>query len=254
MAVCEIHFGHVPSLNKMTSATVILPENKPGPFPVLYLLHGLADDHTSWTRRTSVERYVQDLPLIVVLPNGDRSFYLDAVARPNFAYETYLTRDLLNFVDATFQTIPHRAGRALAGLSMGGYGALSLALKHPDLYCAAASFSGAVQFGRTPLNPADGWGAEFLALLGASSEDGPNDLQAVVESGDPATRPLLRLDCGVDDFLIEHNREFAVFLAEKNVPHEYVEYPGAHDWGYWDAHIQDALPFLSKALSLPGFK
>jgi len=85
MAVCEIHFGNANALNKMTSAMAILPEGKPGPFPVFYLLHGLSDDHSVWVRRTSIERYVEGLPLIVVMPDGGRSFYTDAINKPRAA-------------------------------------------------------------------------------------------------------------------------------------------------------------------------
>src|SRR5579859_5151833 len=110
------------ALVKATSATVLLPEcRQPGPYPVLYLLHGLSDDNTAWQRKTSIERYVQDLPLIVVMPDGGRSFYTDAVA--GMAYETAIVRDLVGFIDRVFQTNPTREARCIAGLSMGGYGA-----------------------------------------------------------------------------------------------------------------------------------
>ena len=104
MAVSEIHLKAGQSLGKMTSATVILPEGHPGPFPVLYLLHGMTDDHTTWVRRTSLERYVDGLPLIVVMPNGERGFYIDAKSRPKSAYDTYITRELIGFVE-----VQHRA-------------------------------------------------------------------------------------------------------------------------------------------------
>ena len=112
MAVCEIHFGNANALQKMISATVILPEGKGGPFPVLYLLHGLSDDHTTWVRRTSIERYVEGMPLIVVMPNGERSFYTDSEANPKAAFETMIVRDLGGFVDGMLNTVAERTGRA----------------------------------------------------------------------------------------------------------------------------------------------
>jgi len=112
MACATLHF-HSPALAKACSMTVIVPECSVGtpPFPVCYLLHGLSDDHTSWARRTSIERYVAGLPLLVVMPDGGRGFYCDAVEGP--AYERYLLEDVIGFVDRTFHTIPERQGRVI---------------------------------------------------------------------------------------------------------------------------------------------
>ena len=124
MAVCEFHLNQINALEKMTSFTAIVPDDMPGPFPVFYLLHGLSDDHTAWTRRTSIERYVGGLPLIVVMPNGERGFYTDSRSNPKAAYETNLVHDIVGFVDRTFRTDPHprRPGhrRAFHGRLWGG--------------------------------------------------------------------------------------------------------------------------------------
>ena len=144
MAICEIRLSSNNVLEKMVSVNVIVPEKKTGPFPVLYLLHGLSDDHTAWARNTRIEQYFGDLPLIIVMPNGERGWYTDSVSNPYAAFGTSIVKDLISFVDGTFRTIPTRAGRATAGLSMGGYGAAKLALKHPDLFCAGVSLSGAL--------------------------------------------------------------------------------------------------------------
>src|SRR5579859_3914593 len=134
MAFCELKFFSK-SLNKATAADVLLPEcDSSGPFAVMYLLHGLSDDHTIWQRRTSIERYVADLPLIVVMPDGGRGFYTDA--QEGAAYETAIVRDLVDYIDRMFPTMADRSGRCVGGLSMGGYGAIKLALKYPDLFCS----------------------------------------------------------------------------------------------------------------------
>lgn len=250
MAVSEIHFNQGNALQKMTSATVILPEGKTGPFPVLYLLHGLSDDHTGWARRTSIERYVQDLPLIVVMPNGERGFYTDAVDVPLSAFETNLVRDIIGFVDATFQTIPTRQGRVIAGLSMGGYGAVKLALKHPDTFCAAVSHSGALHFGSVPYTADNEWHRQWIPIVGANPQGGDNDCFALAERVSEANRPQLRIDCGADDFLIDTNRQFHAHLDKLGYAHEYQEHPGAHNWDYWDEHIQDTLKFFDSILKL----
>jgi putative tributyrin esterase len=255
MAVCEIHFNSNQAVGKMTSATVIFPEGKPGPFPVFYLLHGLSDNHTAWVRRTSIERYVQNLPLIVVMPNGERSFYTDAINRSQAAFETMIMRDLIGFVDNTFQTIPTREGRVIAGLSMGGYGAWKLALKHPDKFCAAVSHSGALAFAHRSYAEADlpedhRWLTEFRYIFGDNPRGGPEDVFALLENIDPKVLPALRFDCGVDDFLFEENRELHAHLNKLNIPHEYEEFPGAHEWAYWDVHVQESIAFHARHLGI----
>lgn len=248
MAVCEIHLSQGNALQKMTSITVILPEGKTGPFPVFYLLHGLSDDHTAWQRWTSIERYVRDLPLIVVMPNGERGWYTDAVSNPRAAFETLIVRDLIGFVDQTFQTIPTREGRVIAGLSMGGYGAMKLALKHPDMFRAAVSHSGAVEIASHAFDAASEQDRERIAVFGPNPTGGEEDVFALAGRLTPETQPALRIDCGVDDFLIEHNRRFHAHLDKLGVPHEYAEHPGAHDWRYWDSHILDTLKFFGQSL------
>ena len=111
---------------------------------MFYLLHGLSDNHTAWMRRTSIERYVEGLPLIVVMPDGGRGWYADSVTEPAGAFATFIVRDLIGCVDRTFRTAATRAGRVIGGCPMGGYGAMKLALKYPEMFCAAASHSGAL--------------------------------------------------------------------------------------------------------------
>ena len=165
MACCTLYF-HSPALMKACSMTVIVPESGVGepPFPVCYLLHGLSDDHTSWARRTSIERYVANLPLIVVMPDGGRGFYTDAVEGP--AYERHLIEDVIGFVDRTFQTIRVRRGRVIGGLSMGGFGAMKLALKFPQLFCQRRRAFCSVRCPAAGGTPGDGSGdAAYLRPL-----------------------------------------------------------------------------------------
>ena len=250
MAFCELKYFS-PALGKMIAANIVLPEGDfAPPFPVFYLLHGLGDDHTVWMRRTSIERYVQNLPLMVVMPDSGRGFYTDA--KEGMAWETSIVRDLMNFVDSRFQTIANREGRVLGGLSMGGYGAAKLALKYPEKFCSAVSHSGALHFGHetdtSRYDPA--MVAEWRRVLGDDPVNGPDDLYALAERCDPKNRPALRIDCGVNDFLIEHNRAFHARLTQIAVPHEYEEFSGAHTWDYWDDHVQDAIAFHKRALNL----
>jgi putative tributyrin esterase len=247
MACATLHF-HSPALAKACSMTVIVPEGSVGtpPFPVCYLLHGLSDDHTSWARRTSIERYVADLPLIVVMPDGGRGFYCDAVDGP--AYERYLLDDVIGFVDRTFHTIPERQGRVVGGLSMGGYGAVKLALKYPQLFCSAVAHSAALDVRRRIERPEVA--EEMRRIFGPAPGGGPDDPYALAATMDRTLLPALRLDCGLEDGLLEENRAFHHHLAQLGIPHEYAECPGAHTWEYWDCHIQEALAFHQRALGL----
>lgn len=250
MAVCEIHLTAANALSRMAAFTAIFPENKQGPFPVLYLLHGLSDDHTAWTRRTSLERYVQDLPLIVIMPNGERSWYCDSQSNPSDAYETFITRDLVGFVDTTFNTIADRKGRAIAGLSMGGYGAFKLALQHPDKFCAAVSFSGALDM-QTRMENAEAWRPEHNLVFGGKIGGTRNDVLALLKSADPETRPALWVACGTEDFLIEDNRRAHEYMDSLGIPHFYREDQGyGHSWNYWDLMIQEALGFIKNELTI----
>lgn len=250
MAICEMHLGSGTALQKMTAFTALVPEHISGPWACLYLLHGLSDDHTAWTRRTSLERYADGLPLLIIMPNGERGWYTDSAAQATQAFETYLTRDLVGFVDSAFHTRAVREARMTAGLSMGGYGAVKLALKYPELFCAGVSHSGALEIAARSWTEDDAWQAELRAIFGTHPQGGGNDTHALAERADPATRPALRIDCGVDDFLIEDNRRFQAHLERLGYPHEYAEHAGRHDWAYWDTHIQDTLAFAAHTMNL----
>ena len=249
MALCEIRLSAQNALQRMTSFMAIVPEKTAGPFPVLYLLHGLSDDHTTWIRRTSIERYVAGMPLIVVMPDCERGWYTDAAAIPTFAFETFILDDLLGFVDSTFPTRASRGGRAIAGLSMGGYGAFKLALKHPDIFCAAVSLSGALKITERISNVNEVRDREMRLIFGEELRDS-EDVWKLAESVDPAIRPALWFDCGTEDFLIEHNRATHEHFQKLGIPHHYSERPGEHSWALWDAVIQEALGFVRAQLDI----
>jgi len=254
MSIAHIQF-YGPTIGLFTAMNVLLPDTGPGPFPVFYLLHGLTDDHNAWLRRTALERYMSGIPMIVVMPNSARGFYTNSVTQPINAYEDHILKDVIPYIDRVFPTIKSRAGRVLGGLSMGGYGAVKLALKFPDLFCSAVSHSGAVM---TPLHKHETRPEqllplkdEFESIFGKDWRGGPNDPVALAKQCPSAKRPAMRIDCGTDDFLLEQNREFHDILNSLNFPHEYHEFPGDHNWTYWDTHIQDAIRFHCKVLGIP---
>ena len=227
------------ALLKHTQAEILLPGPEiKGPFHVMFLLHGLSDDQTIWMRRTSIERYVEGLPLIVVMPDGGRGWYSDAVE--GYAYETALGRELPELIEKTFAT---KGPWCITGLSMGGYGALKLALRIPERFHSAVSHSGALHSAHWPPKGDDGYVNEVRRIFGPNPEGGVNDLYALVGKLRPSKMPFIRIDCGVDDFLIESNRAYHAHLQELEIKHEYEEFPGAHTWEYWDTHVQEALEF-----------
>jgi S-formylglutathione hydrolase FrmB len=248
MALCNLHYFSS-ALKKMTAVTLILPEGEDGcgPFPVFYLLHGRLDDHTAWVRRTNIERYAQGLAFIVVMPDGGRGFYTDA--QEGFAYETAML-ELIAYIDQTFHTDARREARVIGGLSMGGYGALKLALKYPDLFCSANSHSGALFAAHSPFDPENPATAEVMRIFGPHPQGGPDDLFALAEQIDRRVLPALRIDCGTDDGLLDGNRRFHAHLDALGIPHEYEEFPGGHTWDYWDRHVQEALAFHARVVGL----
>lgn len=246
MAFCDAHW-YSPTLNKQVATYVILPETGNGPFPTLYLLHGLSDDHTIWHRRTRIESLVSGLPLIVVMPDGFRGFYTNNTTGP--AYAKYMTEDLVTFVERTFPAKRARSARCVGGLSMGGYGALRLALGRPDLYVSAHSHSGALMHGTLPNFVRDR--PEFEVVFGKRPKGSSHDLVHLARRAKARGKlPKIRIDCGSEDRLAEGNRLFARELRKLNIPHEYEEFPGDHNWDYWADHIRDGLVFHARHLGL----
>jgi putative tributyrin esterase len=233
-----------PALEKQTSAWVLFPDTFSEPVSVIYLLHGLSDDHTIWLRRTALERYVEGLPLAVVMPDGGRSFYCDAVQ--GAPYATAIGEELVDRVDQLLPVRRDPGHRFVAGLSMGGYGAFRLALGAPERFGAAVSLSGALGFGHHyPAEDNTPFGTEFVRVAGNQPKGGPNDLYALARQRHrEGNLPRLAFDCGADDFLIESNRDFARHLTENGIEHRYREDSGAHTWDYWDSHLPDVLRFI----------
>jgi putative tributyrin esterase len=242
MALCEIHFP-APSLGKQCCMNVILPDGK-GPFGVLYLLHGLSDDYSTWVRRSNIERHAAQSNLIVVMPDGHRSWYCNWPGPVGQAYEDHIVKDVVGFIDRTFHTIAHGRSRAIAGLSMGGYGAIMLAMRHSGMFSVAASHSGAVGFAHSPaLSRQD---VHRLAIPLPPNEY--DCYRLATKCAKAGVKLNLRLDCGTEDFLIEENRLFVAHLRRLGLKHEYQEYGGAHNWDYWDLHICDTLSFVTERL------
>jgi S-formylglutathione hydrolase FrmB len=247
-------------LGKQTTTQVLLPETGKAPYATFYLLHGLSDDSTMWLRRSRIEWYVRDLPLIVVMPDGYRGFYTDNEQGP--AYARHIGEELPAFIEKTFHAKSERGARAIGGLSMGGYGALRVGLGFPERFCSVNSHSGAVGWGSIAGDEgyweeakrrgwSDDFSAELKRVFGSSPMVGGHDILALAKRArKERTLPKLLLDCGTEDFLLADNRKFQRELTAAKIPHVYREFAGAHTWDYWDAHVQDALRFHAKNLGL----
>jgi S-formylglutathione hydrolase FrmB len=260
MAFCECHFfSDVLALS--VSASVLLPQQatrqigmpggeKRAAYRTLYLLHGLSDDHTIWMRRTSIERYAAVKNLAVVMPAVARSFYQDMVAGPK--YWTFLSEELPAVMRHFFPLSAAREENFAAGLSMGGYGALRLALQKPESFCAAASLSGALDIAqrvRDAAKPGSPFTeADVRGIFGDQPriEGTDSDLFHLAQrlaSGEQP-KPKLYLACGTEDSLLEDNRRFHRHLDSLHLENSYAEGSGAHEWGYWDAQIQRVIRWL----------
>ncbi|WNQ11839.1 alpha/beta hydrolase family protein [Paenibacillus aurantius] len=230
-------------------------------YPTIYLLHGLYGSESDWTQKGGAEATLDRLlaagelrECIVVMPNdggyGHGTFYLDWYdGTGNF--EQYITDDLVPFIDSHYRTLPAPESRAIGGLSMGGFGAFYLALRHPELFGAASSLSGAIG-SPSLLSFKDYSRSEFPRMLGPVT--GPyareRDLARLVEQrAKEGALPQLHFTCGTEDYLYPLSCGFKVHLEGLGVGHEYTEYPGAHTWDYWSEHLPETLRFMEKAFA-----
>jgi len=234
------------SMNKSIPNIVIVPDNystqKAG-FSVLYLLHGAGGDYTSWlTKVPSIKEYVDKYNIIIVCPDGGAtSWYFDSPIDKKMKYETYVSKELISTIDKKYNTSALKSNRAITGLSMGGHGAFYLAFKHPDIWGAAGSMSGGVDIRPFPNN----W--DIKKRLGDYSNHKENwEENTVINMIYRLDGKNLKLifDCGVDDFFYTANKRLHEKLLERNIPHDYMERPGSHNWKYWSNSIKYQLVFF----------
>ncbi len=211
--------------------------------PTLYLLHGLTDDHSTWMRRTSIERYAEERGVAVVMPTTERGWYTDMAV--GFRYRTFVGEELPAVCRTLFPRLsPRREDTWVAGNSMGGYGSLMLALTYPGTFSIAAPLSGAFDpyyvYQKDDPEAADIFGSSD-AFFGSVND--PYHAAAVYkESGKPL--PKIFMWCGSEDFLIDPNHKMRDTLSSLGYDLTYTETPGSHSWCYWDREIQNALDFM----------
>ncbi|MBR2886543.1 MAG: esterase family protein [Clostridia bacterium] len=251
MAFCQLNLFSE-ALRVQTTVNVIVPQQstsgeigvennaKSEKYKCLYLLHGLSDDHTIWMRRTSIERYAQKYGICVVMPFGGRSFYTDM--KHGGKYYTYIAKELPRLMQEFFNISPKREDNFIAGLSMGGYGAIKTALKECDSFCAAAGISSVADIKEaTQLFP-DALRLAFGdELLVPESED---LFVLAQEQNENPMKPRIYMGVGTEDFLYEGNRKLKEKFESLDYDYTYKESEGTHSWEFWDEYIQYVLKWM----------
>ncbi len=235
------------AMNRDIPAVVVTPDGyaeNEAFYPVVYLLHGYSDSYTGWTTKANAVPSLADLhQVIVVMPDGGyNSWYIDSPVDPDSQYETHVAEEVVAFVDKNYRSIRDHSGRAITGLSMGGHGGLFLGIRHQETFGAAGSMSGGVnltydihawgiadKLGPYQQHP-ERWDA--LSVINLTDQIRPGGLAIIV-------------DCGIDDFFLEINRNLHRKLLKENIPHDYIERPGRHHWDYWDNAVQYQFLFFS---------
>jgi putative tributyrin esterase len=219
-------------------------------YPVLYLLHGWGGHHDAWLKYSDLKQYAAEHRLIIVTPEGENGWYTDGAGGSTNKFESYFLEELMPDVDRRFRTITERRGRGLAGLSMGGYGALKFALKRPELFAFAASTSGALDAASRTDD------ASIMQIFGepGSAVRAENDLPRLAREFPEERKgllPFLYLDCGEKDLWFAANRDFAAILFERKLAYEYRQAPGDHVWPYWNKQLREIMRAAAEMLAPP---
>lgn len=236
---------HSTSMNKDIKAVVITPGgyDKKKAYPVVYLLHGYSGNYADWiTKAPSVASYADVFNLIIVCPDGDyNSWYFDSPVDSTKRYETYVSKELVQWIDSAYTTAKSAKGRAITGLSMGGHGALYLAFRHQDVFGAAGSMSGGVDLQPFPAN----W--DISKKLGDYADHPEewknNSVVNLIYLIDKKNYPFL-FDCGTDDFFYPVNLKFHQKLLTNGIPHDFISRAGAHTWEYWTNAVGYQMLFM----------
>jgi S-formylglutathione hydrolase FrmB len=244
------------SMHKSILNIVVTPDHyskKGKQLPVLYLLHGAGGNQKDWIKNIpEIKEYADLYNFIIVCPDGNStSWYFDSPVDSTMKYETYVAKELVEFIDHNYQTIKSTSGRAITGLSMGGHGAFYLSFRHQDVYGAAGSMSGGVDIRPFPKN----W--EIAKRLGTLEQNPQNwEKNTVINMVDLLKGGSLKIifDCGVDDFFYTVNQNLHQKLLENKIPHDYIQRPGEHNWDYWRNSIKYQALYFSDFFKTAAIK
>jgi len=234
------------SMKKNIKAVVITPGDYTNgkDYPVVYLLHGFGDNYAGWIQKVpAIKEDADALHLIIVCPDGSRSWYMDSPVDPAYKYETFVSSELVSYVDKNYKTKKDRAARGITGLSMGGHGGLYLSFRHQEVFGAGGSMSGGVDIRPFPTN----W--DLALRLGTYAQNTGNWEENTVINQVHLLTPnslAITIDCGTEDFFYKVNEQLHQKLLDRNIPHDYTTRPGAHNWNYWSNAIHYQLLFMSR--------
>lgn len=237
------------SMNKNIKCVVITPgkyKKSKTRFPVVYLLHGYSGSYSNWIRRVpELDSLANAFRLIIVCPDAARSsWYFDSPVDSGFKYETFTATELPKYIDSKYKTIAGKKGRAISGLSMGGHGALFLALRHPGMFGACGSMSGALDVSKITR------GFDVPKRLGDTTLNQRYyrewSVVNMMEQYNPADSLAIIIDCGINDFIFGMSRAAHEKMLQHKIPHDYIERPGVHDWKYWANAVRYQLLFFSE--------
>ena len=229
-----------------------MPEREKKPFKTMYLLHGIFGNYTDWASGTRIVPWALERNLAVIMPSGDNSFYLDN-DKAGAMYGEFFGKELVEVTREMFPLSGKREDTFIAGLSMGGYGALRTGLKYHETFSHIAALSGALVVDRILKSTNDtptiiGRRSYFESVFGDIDKVVGSDMdpEALIKNllEEKKDVPSIYIACGTEDNLIEANRKYVKLLEEKGVAHTYVEGPGAHTWDYWDEYILKVLNWL----------
>ena len=241
---------HSASLNRDMQYRAVLPGHAAADqkFPVLYLLHGGGGGFRDWSNYSDVARYAEQ-GLILVMPEGHSSYYTNSAERPQDRYEDYIVHDVIADAEQRLPAASGRGHRAIAGVSMGGFGAVVLALKHPDLFVFAGGLSSAFDVPSRPFS-IKRWGQwrAHQSIFGpwGSQSRRASDPLSLARTTDPTQAPYLFLTCGDQEGLLAINQRFAALLQQRHVSYEFHIVPGGHDWNQWDHQLADLIASLKE--------
>ncbi|MCB0645509.1 MAG: hypothetical protein KDC49_02530 [Saprospiraceae bacterium] len=239
---------HSNAMQKDIPNVLVLPDdyqqNTAKTYPVLYLLHGYSGDQNSWTGiKKNLSQLATRYHMIIICPDGENSWYWDSPLNPSSKFETYVSKELVAYMDANYRTRPNPAGRAVTGLSMGGHGGMWLGIRNQDVFGGCGSMSGGVDILPFPEN----W--EMKTQLGtlADNHDHWKDHTVInqvhkIKGGKLA----IIIDCGTGDFFFEVNEALHEKLIYMNIPHDYIVRPGVHNGAYWENAIDYQILYFAK--------
>ena len=239
---------HSAALSRDMRYRVVLPAGLAvgAKLPVVYLLHGGGGNFRDWSNYSDSARFAER-GLILVMPEGDESYYVNSAERRQDRYEDYIVNDLIADVESKFLVAAGRANRAIVGVSMGGFGAIKLAFSHPELFVFAAGISPAVDVPSRPfsIKRISQW-QHHRSIFGpwGSRTRRQGDPFVLARSVDPAKAPYLFLTCGEQEGLLPANRSFAALLKNRHFQYEFHIVPGGHNWNQWDERLPSVFQSL----------